>query len=75
MAHAEEDSVILTIQAHKNTVAVASLVGCRALLVCSSRPVPADMLEAAKQERVGVYRTPMNQFAASIAVHQLLSSS
>ena len=74
MAHAAEDSVLITIQAHLNAVAVASLVGIRAILACSSRPVPADMLAAARKESIGLFRTSLNQFAASVAVHQLLSA-
>ena len=74
MAHAAEDSVLITIQAHLNTVAVASLAGIRAILACSSRPVPADMLAAAQNQQIAIYRTPLNQFAASVAVHNLLAA-
>ena len=74
MAHAAEDSVLITIQAHLNTVAVASLAGIRAILACSSRPVPADMLAAARKESIGLFRTSLNQFAASVAVHNLLAA-
>jgi hypothetical protein len=73
MANAASDSVLITIQAHKNTVAVASLVGISAIVVCNSRPIPDDMTEAAKQEGVAVYRTAENQFTASARVHGLLS--
>ena len=73
MAHAAENSVLITIQAHVNTVAVASLVGIRAILACSSRPVPADMLAAARQEKIALFRTKLNQFDASVAVHRLLT--
>ena len=74
MAHAAENSVLITIQAHQNTVAVATLAGIRAILACSSRPVPADMLAAARKESVGVFRTSLNQFDTSVAVHRLLSA-
>ena len=74
LAHAAEDSVLITIQAHQNTVAVASLAGIRAILACSSRPVPADMLAAAQNQQIAIYRTPLNQFAASVAVHNLLAA-
>lgn len=74
MAHAAEDSVLITIQAHQNTVAVATLAGIRAILACSSRPVPADMLAAARRESIGIFRTALNQYDASVAVHQLLSA-
>ena len=45
MANAPAQSVLMTIQAHKNTIAVASLVGITALVICNgrvriSRPLP-----------------------------------
>ena len=75
MAHAAENSILITIQAHQNTVAVATLLGIRAILACSSRPIPADMVEAARKESVAIYRTPLHQFDASVAVHQLLHNA
>ncbi len=72
MGNAEEDSILITIQAHKNTVAVASLAGINALLICNNRPAPDDMLEAAADEGVSVFRTKDNQFTASWKVHELL---
>ena len=75
LAHAVENSILITIQAHQNAIAVATLAGIRAILACSSRPIPADMLASARKEGVGIYRTPLNQFDASVAVHQLLASA
>ena len=75
MGNATENSVLITIQAHQNTVAVASLVGISAILACSSRPIPSDMLEAARKQNIAIFRTPMNQFDASVAIHHLLSHS
>lgn len=72
MANADEDSVLITIQAHKNTVAVAVLVGIRAVLVASSRPVPEDMVEAAGREGVAIYRSAQNQFTLSGRLWELL---
>ena len=74
LAHAAENSVLITIQAHQNTVAVASIVGIRAILACSSRPVPADMLAAAQKQQIALFRTKLNQFEASVAVHNLLAA-
>ncbi len=65
MAKAGDDCVLVTIQAHKNTVAVASLVGIAAVVLCNARTVPDDMLEAAKAERVALFRTGMTQFQVS----------
>jgi hypothetical protein len=73
MAHAAENSLLITIQTHQNAIAVATLVGIRAILACSSRPIPADMLAAARQKGLGLYCTPLNQFDASVAVARLLA--
>lgn len=74
MAHAAENSLLITIQAHQNAIAVATLVGIRAILACSSRPIPSDMQEAARAKSIGLYRTPLNQFDASVAVHRLIAA-
>ena len=73
MGHAAEGAVLITIQAHKNTIAVASLVGIPAILVCTSRPVPEDMKDVAKQEGIAIYRTALHQYEASVALHSLLA--
>lgn len=68
MANAEADSVLITIQAHKNTIAVASLVEAGAIIICNNRPVPAEMLEAAAQEKIALFKTTKNQFETSCEV-------
>jgi hypothetical protein len=65
MAKAGEDSVLVTIQAHRNTIAVASLAGIRAIVICNGRDVPADMEEAAVDEGIAIFRTGMTQFEVS----------
>jgi len=72
MANAEEGSVLITIQAHKNTVAVASLAGIAAIIVCNSRPVPDEMLDAARNEGIAVFLTAENQFTTSALIAQHL---
>ena len=72
MGNAPEDSVLITIQAHKNTIAVASLAGIKAILICNNRPAPDDMLQAASDEEISVFRTRDSQFTASWKVHDLL---
>ena len=74
MAHAAEDAVLITIQAHKNTIAVASLVGIPALIICNNFPPTSDMLDAAKKEGIAVFQTPENQFKTSHFIAQLLKS-
>ena len=65
MAHAKDGGALITIQAHKNTIAVASLVNISVIIICNSRPLPDDMMEAAKDEGIAIIRTKENQFTVS----------
>ena len=73
MGNAPDDSILITIQAHKNTIAVASLAGINAIVLCNNRKAPEDMLPAAEKEEIAVLTTPLNQFEASIAVGKALA--
>ena len=75
VAHAKAGAVLITIQAHKNTIAVATLVGLPAIIICNNRPIPSDMLDAARKERILLFRTANNQFLTSHHVYQLLNAS
>lgn len=68
MSNAKDGNILITIQAHNNTVAVASLAGIIGIVVAGGRPVPEDMLISAQRETIAVFRTKVNQFDAS---HQL----
>lgn len=70
MGNADEGSVLITIQAHKNTVAVSSLAGVLAIIVCNDRPVADDMLAAARNEGIAVFQTSGNQFNTSALIAQ-----
>jgi hypothetical protein len=72
MANAKDGGALITIQAHKNTVAVASLVNIAVIVVCNSRPLPPDMLEAARDEGIAVLLTKENQFTVSGKLYNLL---
>ena len=65
IANAKEGGILVTIQAHKNTVAVSSLANISVIVICNSRPLPNDMLEAAKEEGIAIIRTKENQFTVS----------
>jgi serine kinase of HPr protein (carbohydrate metabolism regulator) len=65
MANAREGGALITIQAHKNTVAVATLVNISVIIICNNRPLPDDMIEAARNEGIAIIRTGENQFTLS----------
>ena len=74
MANAKDGGALITIQAHKNTVAVATLVNISVIVICNSRPLPDDMLEAAKDEGVAVIRTKENQYTVSGKLWKMLNN-
>jgi len=66
MANAKEGGALITIQAHKNTIAVSTLVNISLVIICNNRPVQDnEMLETAKDEGIAVIRTKENQFTVS----------
>lgn len=74
MGNAPDDSVLITIQAHKNTIAVATLVEIRAVILCNGRQIPDDMKKAAEDENIGIFLTEDNQYTASWKIKKLLGN-
>ena len=75
MGHCGDESVLITIQNHLNAIAVCTLAGIEAVVICQGRPVPDDMKAAAEREEVAIVVTPLSQFAASIALAELAPSA
>ena len=74
MGHCGDESALITIQNHLNAIAVCTLAGIEAVVICNGRPVPDDMKAAAEREGVGIVTTPLSQFAASVALAELQPS-
>ncbi|MDR2185537.1 MAG: hypothetical protein LBO80_07735 [Treponema sp.] len=72
MANAKDGGALITIQAHKNTVAVATLVNITAIIICNNRPVPEDMIASARDEGIAVIRTRENQYTVSGKLWELM---
>ena len=73
MANAKDGGALITIQAHKNSVAVSTLVDISVIIICNSRPIPDDMLSAAKDEGIAILLTKENQFTVSGKLYKLLN--
>jgi phosphoglycerate dehydrogenase-like enzyme len=72
MANLKEGQALITIQAHKNTIAVAALSGAAAVIFCHGRSVTNAVAEAAMNEGIALFSTPDNQFEASVKVARAL---
>ncbi len=75
MGHAPEDSVLITIQNHLNTIAVCTLAGINAIVLCHDRKAPDDMKTAANREGVAIIESPLSQYAAALALSVLPPAS
>ena len=75
MANAKDGGALITIQAHKNTVAVATLVNITVIIICNSRPIPEDMLASAKDEGIALLLTKENQFTVSGKLYKILANA
>lgn len=73
MAHAGDSGLLITVQAHKNSVAVAGLSGMHGIILCNGRSAPQDMIDAARAESIGIFGTQHNQYTVSWQVHDALN--
>jgi phosphoglycerate dehydrogenase-like enzyme len=72
MANLSKNQVLITIQAHKNTVAVASLADAAAIVFCHGRKVTDDVVSAAMQEGIALFSSPDNQYNTTCRVAKFL---
>jgi len=72
MANAKDGGALITIQAHKNTVAVATLVNISVIIICNSRPIPDDMIAAARDEGIAIILTKENQYKVSGRLYAMI---
>ena len=72
MAGLREGQVLITIQAHKNTLAVASLADAAAVVFCQNRKADADVISAAAREGIALFSSPDNQFDTTCKVADAL---
>ena len=74
MAHGTGKSLLITIQAHKNAVAVCAMADISAMVICNDRPIPDDMLSAAREQEIGVFVTGKDQFTVSGEIYTALGA-
>ncbi len=74
MAHLKEGDALITIQAHKNTIAVASLTGASAVILCHGRTASSDTLAAAAKENIAVFVSSGSQYETTCALAKCLGA-
>lgn len=72
MGNASEGMIWITLQVHRNVVAVASLKEMTAVLLINGACPDQESLELARREGVTLLSTPMAAFEASGRIFELL---
>lgn len=70
MGRAKPDTVWFTVQSHINIIAVATIVGIRAIVLCNGHGYDGETIEKAKIEKIALFKTTLNTFEASGIVYE-----
>jgi len=74
MGHADAGSVWITLQTHKNVMAIASLKELACVIIIKDFPADADMLEKANEEEIPVLQTSESAFDMAGKLYMELNS-
>jgi len=72
MGRAEEGCVWATIMTNINVIAVASLVGVAATVICEDSEVPEDIIATANEKSVNLFRTKLPIYEFCVEVSKLI---
>ncbi|MBE6350598.1 MAG: hypothetical protein E7062_07650 [Spirochaetaceae bacterium] len=65
LANCAVDSLLVTVQAHLNTVAVAYEKKCIGIIVCNNKEISEEMKAACSEYKIALFLTHLNQFEVS----------
>jgi predicted transcriptional regulator len=72
MGHSQEGQIWITLQTHKNIMAVASLRDLAAIILVKGFEPDADTMELSEQEGIPVLGTRMQAFELSGSLYEIL---
>ena len=73
MGNSDEGMVWITIQTHKNIVAIASLKELACVIIANGNRPSQDLKDAAINEDIPILSTSMSSFDCSGIIHQMLN--
>lgn len=68
MGHAPSASVWITVQSHMNIIAVASITGIRAIILCNGLEFEETTIEKAKQNNITLLSSNLASFKTSVCL-------
>jgi predicted transcriptional regulator len=72
MGHAQEGQIWITMQAHKNVMAIASLRDLAAIVLVNGNQPDQDMLAQANEEGIPVLSTNLGTFDTAGQLYQII---
>ncbi len=75
IANADSSSIWITIQAHKNSIAVALIKDIKAIVFSNNVEINQDLIEKAREEKINLLRSEKNSFYISGMIYQLLEGN
>ncbi len=72
MRSCRSDSVWITVQSHVNVIAVAVVVGIKAIVLCNGYEYPENTIEKAKEEGIALLKTDLDPFTIAGKMYSLL---
>ena len=74
IANAANNSIWITIQAHKNSIAVALIKDIKAIVFANNVEVNKDLIEKAREEEINLLRSEKNSFQICGLLYKFLEA-
>ena len=72
IANAENNSIWITIQAHKNSIAVALIKDIKAIIFANNIELGPELIKKAKEEEINLLKSKKNSFVICGNLYKLL---
>lgn len=72
IANSANNSIWITIQSHKNSLAVALIKDISAIVFTNNVPISPEVTKKAEEENISIFSTPKNSFTISGEIYSLL---
>jgi len=72
MANAQPESIWITIQAHKNSIAVALIKDIKAIIFTNNVSIHQEVIEKAKEEKINLFQSRKDSFTISGEIYSMM---
>ena len=72
IANSTNDCIWITIQSHKNSIAVALIKDISAIVFTNNVPISQEVAKKAKEENISIFSTSKDSFTISGEIYSLL---